>query len=687
MDSSTSNLEKNDWPSPLHDHSVFASYNISLKINNSKQECASPTVVNRTNPAHAYTRYIPSGHIYNDPAQQGIHANGNGHLENLPIESPQPPPKKCFSRSDRQWVYAPQLQSVRGPHECSNMEQSYQSEVSEPTYSGYQDLIAPQPGSEYSYPRAFSGSNSDVNNDHANYSMTSQSTYVHPKTTGHIHPDNGFPNEMPYYSYPQPTPPQPQYALQPPPLSYLGPWLPHLPTQSPIMNAQAHEYQLPYPQVPDHYQPIPQAPPTLNAPRSRRGRKSKTTASDPHSCAPVVNQEMSFSQKICIICEERPINVKLICLQLCQYCLIDYRNAINLNLLEDCKCSERQETQHRPSSCWRCVVSRCLTKGVDKEAVKAVKLSVNTPADPLTILQEIFPYPEQANTFTPEIDFPPAERALPESASLVSVLKDEEVLSSCYLESGVNFTVWATKIPLFSAFIPQEQMQILKCGFLPVLLVRFAFKLSQLLPKSKTLADLPMQEAEVSLADVILGAKEYLFSLEELEALKKSMTSNECRFVLYLCSADYQVSDNEECGEESIEINRLGISQRYALRQLFELGKYFRDLKFSAYAIQCLCMVLLYENEKPGIPDELKLKMKQPLKEAQNYFRVALRQSNVPDAEYFRMVFTHREILNLAEELRTTVGSEFKVPAKNIVGLDSVITQTFPDFIEEQNNS
>lgn len=79
--------------------------------------------------------------------------------------------------------------------------------------------------------------------------------------------------------------------------------------------------------------------------------------------------------------------------------------------------------------------------------------------------------------------------------------------------------------------------------------------------------------------------------------------------------------------------------------------------------------------------------MKQPLKEAQNYFRVALRQSNVPDAEYFRMVFTHREILNLAEELRTTVGSEFKVPGKNIVGLDSVITQTFPDFIEEQNNS
>lgn len=66
-------------------------------------------------------------------------------------------------------------------------------------------------------------------------------------------------------------------------------------------------------------------------------------------------------------------------------------------------------------------MSRCLTKGVDKEAVKAVKLSVNTPADPLTILQGIFPYPEQANTFTPEIDFPPAERALPESTSLVSV--------------------------------------------------------------------------------------------------------------------------------------------------------------------------------------------------------------------------------------------------------------------------
>nr|CDS33238.1 retinoic acid receptor rxr beta a,retinoic acid receptor rxr alpha a,retinoic acid receptor rxr alpha [Hymenolepis microstoma] len=684
MDSSTSNFEKSDWPPSLHDHDVFESYNLSLRPTNSKQDYVSPTPISRINPgmlnnqyfnaatqvflngnysfdpecvAQSYTKYIPSGHICNDAVQAEININGNGQLENQQIESSQASSKKLCSRSEQEWAYI--SQPTRGPRECSNMEQSYQNEIPEPTYSGYQDLITSQQDLEYIYPREFRGKDSGVDNDHAG---------------------------MLYYSNPQT-----QYALQSSSQSYLGQWFPQLPSQSLVMNPQPQEYQSEYPEIPCHYQPIPQPgvliPPTSNASRSKRGRKSKSTASDSRGCTPIANQGTSSSKKICVICEERPISEKLMSLDLCQYCLVDYKNAINLDLLEDCKCSALQESLHKPASCWRCVVSKCLAKNVNKEVVKAAKLNGNTPSDPLAILQKIFPFPKQANAFTPEIDFPPAERALPQSSSLISVLKDEEILASCYLESGVNFTVWATQIPLFSTFTPQEQMQILKSGFLPVLLVRFAFKLAQLLPASKVPADLSTQETDVSLADVVLGASEYLFSLNEFEALKQSMTSNECRFVLFLCSADYQFPDNEESGEESIELNQLTISQRYTLRQLFELGEYFRDLKFSPYAIQCLCMVLLYENEKPGIPDELKLKMKQPLKEAQNYFRVALRQSNVADAEYFRMVFTHRQILNLAEKLRTTVGSEFQVPGKNIVGLDSVITQTFPDFIKEQNNS
>ncbi|VDN97640.1 unnamed protein product [Rodentolepis nana] len=710
MDSSTSNFEKSDWPHALHDHDVFTSYNLSLRPTNSKQEYVSPTPISRINPgmlnskyfnvanyvfvienysfclefvAQAYTKYIPSGHICNNPVQAEVNINGNGQLENQHIESSQAPSKKLCPISEQEWAYI--AQPTRDPRNCSSMEQSYQNEVPEPTYSGYQDLITPQPDLEYSYPREFRGKDSGVDNDNA---------------------------EMLYYSNSQT-----QYALQSSPLSYLGQWFPQLPSQSLVMNPQPQDYQSEYPEISCHYQPIPQAgllvPPTSNPNRNKRGRKSKTTASDPRSCTLIATDGTSC-KKICIICEERPINEKLISLDLCQYCLVDYKSAINLDLLEDCKCSALQESLHKPASCWRCVVSKCLAKNVNKEVVKTAKLCGNTPPDPLAILQGIFPFPEQANTFTPEIDFPPAELALPESSSLISVLKDEEILASCYLESGVNFTVWATKIPLFSTFTPQEQMQILKSGFLPVLLVRFAFKLAQLLPTSKVPADLPTQETDVPLADVVLGSNEHSFSLDEFEALKQSMTSNECRFVLFLCSADYQLSENEESVEESIELNQLTISQRYTLRQLFELGEYFQDLKFSPYAIQCLCMVLLYENgkfksqllptlpafpllanacvlndlaKKPGIPDELKLKMKQPLKEAQNYFRVALRQSSVTDAEYFRMVFTHRQILNLAEKLRTTVGSSFQVPGKNIVGLDSVITQTFPDFIKEQNNS
>lgn len=140
--------------------------------------------------------------------------------------------------------------------------------------------------------------------------------------------------------------------------------------------------------------------------------------------------------------------------------------------------------------------------------------------------------------------------------------------------------------------------------------MRFVFKLASVVPRSRPLADIQPPALQVnsenmvdtkSVFKVLFGSglrdDEFVFTMEEMEALNNSMEIYESRLIAYLCSAAFQPSEQSlPVGE--IELNRMPLYQRAALRRLFKLALVFKRLNLSEIIVSCLSLVLLFDNGK-----------------------------------------------------------------------------------------
>ncbi|KAM7542384.1 hypothetical protein Aperf_G00000009215 [Anoplocephala perfoliata] len=410
----------------------------------------------------------------------------------------------------------------------------------------------------------------------------------------------------------------------------------------------------------------------------------------------------SSSPKTCVVCKN-PSHTNRLGVYLCFYCQSAYETAVLLGQ-ENCFCYRWPASQNdldHIKSCWKCIVLKCVANGVVKAAVDPNRPYTKMEV-PFDVLPRLLPGPKCSLDFNTSLGIVLARERLPEGRSLLSAVRDNNVLLTSSTESVINVICWTNEIPLFADFSIGNRTEILKSAILPLILMRFVHALASAVQLSSSPADLPPRAPQVNPENEVATISnfgtalvnrlrnEFVFAMREMEALNQTMELNESRLVVYLCSATFQPPEQPPPFGE-IEINRMPLLQRAALRRLFDLAYVFKKLRLSEIAVSCLSLVLLFDNDKAEVPEDVKNDMKNRQKKAKKLLRCTFDKVNLllGAMDFYKLLSYLSEIRCVTEKL-ILAANELTVrgipDGLNFVGLKGIIDNVYPEYLMGMNS-